>query len=200
MLAEEAPPAGNGERHHHTVTDFQLAAVTFRRSGRPRVEGTRRAAGADSASTEAERRQASAGRHTRSSGPLRRAARGEHRARGRDLPRRDNGELRYPQSAVASVPQILPRRTAPSCAIATDTPLSPTTARFPARSPSCMKDVGLIDHSDYGVLETARRPRVARPSLLLTSATRQPGQPGTLRSLHAVWYLRLSDAASCSNP
>ena len=55
----------------------------------------------------------------------------------------------------------------------------------------CMKSVGLSDHSDYGVLEL-RGDRELLDEALVLHSDEPPLPTGSARSLHAVWYLRLS--------
>ncbi|MDX6628383.1 MAG: Aminomethyltransferase folate-binding domain [Gaiellales bacterium] len=99
-------------------------------------------------------------------------------------------EYANPQSAVASVPQIrLAAR-----AILRDRDGHAVVAHYgsvPGEIAVCMKSVGLIDHSDYGVLEL-RGDRELLDQALGAHFGDPPLPVGSARSLHAVWYLRLS--------
>jgi glycine cleavage system aminomethyltransferase T len=54
----------------------------------------------------------------------------------------------------------------------------------------CMKSVGLIDHSDYGVLELRGDPELLDQALVAHFDSPLPTR--SARRLHTVWYLRLS--------
>jgi glycine cleavage system aminomethyltransferase T len=95
-----------------------------------------------------------------------------------------------PQSAVAAVPQIrLAAR-----AILRDRDGHAVVAHYgsvPGEIAVCMKSVGLIDHSDYGVLEL-RGDRELLDQALMAHLGDPPLSTGSARSVRTVWYLRLS--------
>jgi glycine cleavage system aminomethyltransferase T len=95
-----------------------------------------------------------------------------------------------PQPAVASVPQVrLAAR-----AILRDRDGHAVVAHYgsvPGEIAVCMKSVGLIDHSDYGVLEL-RGDRESLDEALVAHFGHPPPPTGSARRLHAVWYVRLS--------
>ncbi|HTN23730.1 MAG TPA: hypothetical protein VL120_07055 [Solirubrobacteraceae bacterium] len=60
----------------------------------------------------------------------------------------------------------------------------------PAEIAVCLKSVGLVDHSDYGVLEL-RGDRALLDRALVARLGDPPLAIGSARRLRAVWYLRL---------
>jgi glycine cleavage system aminomethyltransferase T len=94
-----------------------------------------------------------------------------------------------PQSVAASVPQIrLAAR-----AILRDRDGHAVVAHYGSvlgELAVCMKSVGLIDHSDYGVLEL-RGDRELLDRALVARFGGPPLPIGSARSLNTVWYLRL---------